>query len=224
MHAHDRYILATAVLDGDRDARKVLADLLEEQGERSLAQWARQGRSPKHRRLEFVLMLLPCRTAIGLAKDFVVHAFTDRQDVRLLDRFPTFLAQWCTGELENEGFLAFCRGYQAGMPLDWGVVRPRLKPRGESNPHLKIAIECLIEAARFAVFAAQSAAGEPVSGTPEHSETMAIQQLRIVATACRRQALLARRPAKPTPADTEIDFQIERTKASLQQLLMLGSA
>jgi hypothetical protein len=42
MHAHDRYALALAILEGDRDARKVLADLLDEEGERGLAQWAQQ--------------------------------------------------------------------------------------------------------------------------------------------------------------------------------------
>ena len=70
MHT-DRYTLALAMLDGDRAARQVLADMLEEQDERGLAQWAREGRKDKRRTLEFVVMLLACRPGIGLAAKFV---------------------------------------------------------------------------------------------------------------------------------------------------------
>ena len=70
MHT-DRYILALALLEGDRAARQVLADMLEEQGDRGLAQWAREGRNDKRRTVEFVVMLLSCRPAVGLAAAFI---------------------------------------------------------------------------------------------------------------------------------------------------------
>jgi hypothetical protein len=73
--AFDHYTLALSVLDGEPDAHRLLADLLDEQGERGLAQWARKSKGAKLRRLEFVLILLPWRTSLSLGCDFVAHAF-----------------------------------------------------------------------------------------------------------------------------------------------------
>lgn len=72
----DRYVLGLAVLEGDRDARKILADLLEEQGERGLAQWARRSGGKDHQRLDLAIMLLPHREALWLACDFATQAAT----------------------------------------------------------------------------------------------------------------------------------------------------
>lgn len=67
----NRYVLLRNVLAGDRESRRVLADLLEEQGERGLAQWAREGRNHKRRQLEFAIIALPVITAIGLGVEFI---------------------------------------------------------------------------------------------------------------------------------------------------------
>jgi hypothetical protein len=71
MHVQDRYALALAILEGDRDARNVLADLLEEAGEVELAQQARSGRRSRMKTILFVLNLLPCRTTIGYASEIL---------------------------------------------------------------------------------------------------------------------------------------------------------
>ena len=70
MDGIDRYVLGLAVLEGDRDARKILADLLEEQGDRGLAAWARRCKARSKNRLDLAIMLLPYREALRLGSDF----------------------------------------------------------------------------------------------------------------------------------------------------------
>jgi len=216
MYLYDRYALALAMLDGDRDARKVLADLLEEQGERGLAQWARQGSNSKHKQLDFALALLPYRTAIALANGFVLHAFTEPSDIRVLGKLPEQIERWSQEPLEDEGMWAFCRGFLAGTAFDIGS-RPRRN--GYSNPHLKQVVESLVEAIRCSFFAANRTGDDTICGTPRHFEITAIREVRLVATACRQQT----RPDPPRFKRTitlyEIDWQIQRIKAIFQQLL-----
>lgn len=73
MDSLDYYVLALAVLEGDRDARAVLADLLEERNERGLAIWARRCKATQVRRLDFAIMLLPCEETIKLGGEFVTQ-------------------------------------------------------------------------------------------------------------------------------------------------------
>ena len=107
MHSPDRYIFALAMLEGDRAARQVLADMLEEQGERGLAQWAREGRRDKRRTLEFGVMLLSCRPAIGLAAEFMAKGLTrvgptGKQLVKTAQ-------QWARKELDDRVTIESCR-------------------------------------------------------------------------------------------------------------------
>ena len=87
-----RYVLGLAILEGDRAARGILADYLEEQGERGLAQWARKSGSGKRPRLEFGIMLLPCEIALDLACEFVVAARPHELWPRVDDYLATFRA------------------------------------------------------------------------------------------------------------------------------------
>jgi hypothetical protein len=80
MDTHDRYVLLLDMLEGDREARKVLADLLEDEGERSLAQWARRGRKGIRRQLEFSTMLLPSLPALKLGADIIEATLGDVRD------------------------------------------------------------------------------------------------------------------------------------------------
>jgi hypothetical protein len=94
----DRYILGLAIVEGDRPARAILADYLEESGERGLAQWARKCGPTNRDRLEFGLMLLPCETSLALAAEFLKGA-----------RFPSwsrrrkFLAEYRAWKQEATG-------------------------------------------------------------------------------------------------------------------------
>jgi hypothetical protein len=219
MDSHDRYVLAIAMLDGDRDARKILADLLEEQGERGLAQWARGGSNQKHRRLDLALMLLPCRAAISLAVDFVEHAFPSRADKTLFGPLAERVKQWHLSEFSDAAMASYGQRWIADMPYGWGI-RPRgMRNTGVRNANLKAAIESLVAAVTCAVNAELATHGAAPSGTPRHWESMTLLHLRAVARASQNQALPVRSATAATAAPTEIVWQIEQTKTQLQQLL-----
>jgi hypothetical protein len=110
MDSHDRYVLAIAMLDGDRDARKILADLLEEQGERGLAQWARQGSNKRWQRIDFAIMLLPTRRAILAGAAFLETAYSVREGIELAKGCTLAVNRWCCGELGNITILSDLHG------------------------------------------------------------------------------------------------------------------
>jgi hypothetical protein len=103
MDAHDRYILTLAMLEGDREARQILADLLEEQGDRGLAQWAREGRNRNRRQLELAIMLLPCATAIELGVEFIEGSqMHPGQQVRGAAECIQFVRDWLAGKRTSQ--------------------------------------------------------------------------------------------------------------------------
>lgn len=68
------YVLGLSVLKHEPDTHKILADILEEQGERGMAQWARSKKSSRIKRLDFVLAVLPIRVGVRVACDFAERA------------------------------------------------------------------------------------------------------------------------------------------------------
>jgi hypothetical protein len=145
MHLHDRYALALAMLDGDRDARKVLADLLEEQGERGLAQWARQGRNRLERQLDLAIMLLPPEVALILGAEFLDKSAVDSR-ATLLERSSVVVQRWVEGTVEDAETLQIL-GMQMRLfdPTPSYYVNNR-----DAMEHLIQAIHCLISAGRCA--------------------------------------------------------------------------
>ena len=81
--AHDRYVLALGVLDGDKDTHKILGDMLEEQGDRGLAQWARARKGKRTKRVDFVLGMLPYKTSLQLGCVFFEHSLNVRRSAKL---------------------------------------------------------------------------------------------------------------------------------------------
>ncbi len=75
-HWQDKMIFALSLLDGDREAHRILADMLEEEGDPGLANWARSRKGKRHKRLDFVLALLPHRISLRIACDFLVQSLT----------------------------------------------------------------------------------------------------------------------------------------------------
>lgn len=69
-----RLRLCQGVLLGEKDAHQVLGDLLEENGEEALAQWARREKNGVFRKLDFVLAVLPYRLTLCLGCDFLASA------------------------------------------------------------------------------------------------------------------------------------------------------
>ena len=54
--SNERLMLIVDMLDGVPESHKILADLLEESGERGLAQWARARKGKLSQRLSFCLL------------------------------------------------------------------------------------------------------------------------------------------------------------------------
>jgi hypothetical protein len=103
----DRYVLGLAVLEGDRDARKILADLLEEQGDRGLADWARKSGGKDRERLDVAIMLMPHRDAMRLGCEFAAEStkhMTHEATVVILP-VTNIVYQWLKGEVQDEVFL-----------------------------------------------------------------------------------------------------------------------
>lgn len=124
MDAHDRYILALAMLEGDRDARKILADLLEEQGERGLAQWARQGHRSTYRQIEFAIMLLPCVGALTFGTELVDYSTSQSTARSFVEPEVTQIRKWLAGECSRQEMEAILRG---------SLSQPTVEPEGQAQ-------------------------------------------------------------------------------------------
>ena len=101
----DRCTFALSVLQGEADAHKILADILEEQGERGLAQWARKRSSGRGRKVDFVLAVIPYRTCLMLAAEFFAHPLGT---VKHIDAFQAakagaeLVGKWASGAVDRE--------------------------------------------------------------------------------------------------------------------------
>ncbi|MFK7768142.1 MAG: hypothetical protein AB8B55_13040 [Mariniblastus sp.] len=67
----ERLMLVVDMLDGVPESHKILADLLEESGDRGLAQWARSRKSNQKKRLSFALAVLPYRKSLQIGCHFL---------------------------------------------------------------------------------------------------------------------------------------------------------
>jgi len=68
-----RLMFALSVLNRDEDARLILSDLLESDGELGMANWARARKKTWQKRLDFVIGILPHRLTLRITSDFMVH-------------------------------------------------------------------------------------------------------------------------------------------------------
>jgi len=76
-------VLAHALLDGDWDARWVLADLLSESGDDELADFARIGRRiNREGDLDLAVRILPCPEAIALGSAMLDRGMTGKGTIR----------------------------------------------------------------------------------------------------------------------------------------------
>lgn len=77
MDTLDRHLLTLAMLRGDRTARLVLGDLLEEQGDLVLANFARRARMCGDADLDLALRMLDSRQVVAIGSEFVGRYATD---------------------------------------------------------------------------------------------------------------------------------------------------
>ena len=213
----DRYLLTIAMLDGEPDAQHILADLLEEQGDVGVAQWARARKRHVVPRLELAIGLLPHRAALSLACDFAEHVIESRRTnwwaPNISDGFEP-LRSWLLGAASDDDLIAAC------MILD--CDSHYADPYDRSPAQRKVCC-ALAGAAQSARLAARHAATQ--SPKTHHYEQEC-------ATDARKTARYARdsRPRNDLPAQHqnrrhETQWQITRTRNLLVDLtggLMLG--
>ncbi len=69
----ERCFLALSILEGDRDSHHILADLLEEEGDAGLAEWARARKGSQRKKFDIAIGVLPARLNVRLACAFAIH-------------------------------------------------------------------------------------------------------------------------------------------------------
>lgn len=109
----ERCFLALSILEGEREAHRILADLLEEEGDAGLASWARSRKGTNFRkRFEISLGVLPARLNVSLAADFVSHTLAwlarmyPDQDTWSGD--VQMIASWARGEASVDSLKPAC--------------------------------------------------------------------------------------------------------------------
>lgn len=211
MDAQDRLALGQQVLDGDRDAKKILADLLEEQGERGLAQWARGCGGRGVQRLNLVLMLLPCRAALRLGTNFFEHVLSRYTDPerRQAEQFVGQLHKWIDDKWPNGEIVALRLPAPERMLDNYQI---------DAWSRLYDATRLLIEATENAV---RGEMFDPLAGgSPSHWQAQSKLNIRYVAewarTAGLRREMWTRVKDRSHPI---IMWQLAHTKAALDHLL-----
>jgi len=214
MHSPDRYALALAMLEGDREARKILADLLEEQGERGLAQWARAGKSRPCDRVDFVLGLLPWPRTLRLGWGFYLHSRHELPpigDSRQEPRQIPILERWCDGAETRAAAEAACRElgelFVSREHFAHYSAWAREQRHWQSYHQEDSPLANLINASRFALSRSQAADGlDELGHAPWKDEVIAP-----VRRAVRRIRVAAR--------ETDVlVWQVEQAKMELRRL------
>jgi hypothetical protein len=208
MHT-DRYVLALAMLEGDRAARQVLADMLEEQGERGMAQWAREGRRDKRRTLEFAVMLLSCRPAIGLAAELVGKWFNTGE------RLVLAAHMWAGKRMDDTEAIETCRSEVAGLLLQRS--KSYFRHGGYAQYYAADCAEMLVRAMQLTIESEQFV----VSGAAAPAAARDLESRQHVQQIVRRMG----RFAPPMASDgsqryvTNVAWQTEQLQQLLKQLL-----
>ena len=100
MESNLRYIFAADVLLNKPDAKLILADLLEDQGDIALATRARGKISTSQKRLDFVISIIPWSVAIQMTTVMVQHAFEGLSH-RRINRAMQIIFNWIQDDSDS---------------------------------------------------------------------------------------------------------------------------
>ncbi len=219
---HDRYGFAIDVLDGAKNSNKILADLLEEAGERGAAQWARSRKGKRQKRLHFVLSILPVKTALALGCDFADHVARGDLTPDGQEAIDTIRA-WANGGATTADSRAALRALSASVGSRYAEIG-----------HWAVAcVESLKLAAEIASRPAGSGRPSDAKESKRRAEDVNIEVRRLA-----RFAQFAATPERPRertwgwslPRESrakrdpsELKWQIERTRQVLLELLEAAS-
>jgi hypothetical protein len=216
----DRCSLALAVLEGEKDANKILADLLEDSGQRGLAQWARARKGKLRKRLDFVLAVLPYEVVVQLACDFVDHLGATRltsMGKRLVKATRDLLDR----KQPTDQWIAWTQGWHI-LPQEERLSRERL-PRPVGN--CLTSLWLLGQKALTVIWHDQQ--HEPKATAQAATEVQA-EACRVARLAREAAGLRQESPGWAYNATTphsdphELQWQIEHTKLALQAVLQKG--
>lgn len=205
-----RLVLARDLLGGNLEAALVLADLLEEEGDRSSAAWARAKKRSRYKRMDFVIGVLPVLTALQAACDFMAYSLDLHID------FPVTYYNYPHGTRTSNNarlrpLLTAVRnvsGWAAGEQRD--ISRECAAIAGVS-PSADISLrelDLLMQALHVAILSAQVVEQRRAGGEPCLREASASRD------ASRRVARGARQLAKPVTAS--ITWRQNRQQALLE--------
>jgi hypothetical protein len=111
----NRLIFAVSVLKQEEYAEQILGDLLEEEGERALADWARASKKAWHKRLDFVLGILPHRLTLKISSEFLYRSLNI---LAQLDQRTTYAGGTDSSSMESiVRAVSTIRDWAAGKPL-----------------------------------------------------------------------------------------------------------
>lgn len=185
----ERCLLALSILDGEVEARQILADLLEEEGDDGLAQWARGRKGHLKKQFDIALGVLPARITVRMACEFCDHVCETlkkqyphcepyRQDIGLL-------LSWATGESDGSliglaaGRLASAEFYD----LTHGETFQATAPPDRSRWWLGRAFTALANAAQSGLLSDQADQPRLI----RHHRNEAANQTRVAAMQCREE-------------------------------------
>jgi len=192
----ERCFLALSILDGELEAHRILADLLEEEGDAGLANWARSRKGRNHRkRFEISIGVLPAKVDVALAAEFALHM------MQWLDRpYPEMspfaanvdvVLKWAKGETRDAFLVAACQEFAtasffdlAGADRMYGednVIYGALP--GETVWQLGLALSSLARAAQSALDSAESREPRMI----RHFRNETAHLTRATAKACREE-------------------------------------
>lgn len=209
--------LALDVLEGHEDARKILADLVEESGNLRAAELARSPEDDDATRLSIVLGILPSRAVLVLGADFVDHILSREPD-EFSGRHPYIYAlkrlrAWCYREIEffpTWQVILFESSTQrdvrhAGFQRSSGNTRWNL---GTALKHLAEGIRAVL--AEY---------GKAPTGDDAWFDKIGLADVHVrqAAEAARLQAASPSAREKTFTMATELDWQVERTRQFLIQ-------
>ena len=223
----NRLVLAREVLADNREAALVLADLLEEEGDRAMASWARARKRNRYKRMDFVIGVLPVLTALQVACDFMAHA------LHLHIEFPVTYYDYPHGSKVSKNsrlrpLLDSVRNvsrWAAGESRDLTRECAIIAGVGPGNEISLRELDLLMQALHVAILSAQVVEQRKSSGAKSQHEATASRD------ASRKVARGARQLVKPVTAAiswrqmrkkelTEVDIDVNAwQQAHLEQLI-----
>lgn len=213
---HDTYQIALSVLNGEKDAHKILADMFEEQGDHANAAFARSDKKKPRKRFELVIGIVPICVSVHLACDFVEHALSEayRSSGNLSTPRLDNVRSWCCDEMTSEQLLEVCT-FLTPADTESGLQR-RLRPPANSIdgfPQEKAFFDCVNLALRF--FHKQPHPTRAVRSPGVNQMTKTLANLG------RKEAAYTRAGGWEDPYhwQQELDWQMSQTKNVLEQYM-----